>query len=143
MHTSSFLHGGSFGFSATLSQEDFRRLLLPKAIEHRLLDPVEPQHLNFETTIQYRVLFRPSVFQPQPKPPPEPGKPPTPKEALGEMLAGGVMTAIPGAISVYLVVFHRSWWALLPSFLGLGPLALLVTVYPVGWRRLEKKDQNV
>ncbi|HBB86760.1 MAG TPA: hypothetical protein DC047_04005 [Blastocatellia bacterium] len=115
-----------FGFSAALSREDFRRLLLPKAVEHRLLEPIEPQPLNSEMAIQYRVLFRPSVFLPQPPSPPEPPKPPSRAEARGEALAGGIMTVILGGIAAYLVLFHRSWWALLPGFFALGPLALFV-----------------
>jgi len=42
-----------------ISLSDFIRLLLPKAVEHRLLKPVDAQ--EFETT--YEVLFDPVLFQ--------------------------------------------------------------------------------
>jgi hypothetical protein len=113
-------------YNARIPQDDVRRLLVHKAVEHRLLEPIEPEQLEPRTTIQYRVLFRPGIFKPAAEPNAEPPKPISRKEARGQALAGAILTTIFGGVTVYLAVFHRTWWALLPGFFSLGPLGLMV-----------------
>ena len=113
-------------FDARVTEDDVLRILVPKAVEHGLLAPLESESLEFDAEVRYRVLFRPSAFKPKPTPPPEPPKPMTRQEARGMVFAGVVGSVLFGGVTTYLVVFHRTWWAVLPGLVCF-PLLVLAT----------------
>ena len=98
--------------------------LIPKSVEHHLLELVQTKELSLESSTQYKVLFRPSVFKPGPAEPPAPAKPMSKQEARGMVIGGGLLTIILGGLTTYLGL-HKTWWALLPGFFCLGPLQIL------------------
>jgi hypothetical protein len=130
---------GFFSFSADITRREFRRLLIPKAVEHRLLEPVETKQFARQTVIQYRVLFRPSLFKPEPEASPVPPKPMSKQEARSMTLGGAMSSAILVGLTAYLAVILKTNWAWLPGFLSLGPVLVLVSG-AVEWYGARKRE---
>lgn len=125
----------SFGFFSTFASAEHVRLLLLKSIEHGLITRIAPGSLQPDTVLNYQVHFLPSTFRPKP---PVPPTSPTVAEARSTLIAGLLLSAIAGSLTLYLGFAKHSWWAIVPAFFILPAIALITS----GFSDIHKAKQG-
>ena len=98
------------------------RLLVLKAAEIGLIEPLQTDFINPDTINQYRLKFNPSdfgVFQEKPEPPPIK----TVKEIKKEMRGAAILGAVCLIGTALIVFFFRTFWAVLPGLVAFGAIA--------------------
>jgi hypothetical protein len=123
-----------------IDPEDRRRLLLLKAVEHGLLQSVDPKNVTSAYNRTYKVVFVPADFRPKEVPPKSPPPPMTEGEAFIGMMLTSILFSAIFALTWFLYM-RGTWWMYVTGFFGLVSLVWVI-IFEIEWLRARKRERK-